>query len=585
MGVVHFNGFETGDASGMDALASGFSVQSTTKRTGTYGLKHDGTVAVVNQTVIPTKQNIAAMYARASVLIHKIATPGSNTNAGVLQIAKQLYAGSIALVIAQINTAGVFKFFVLDSASATLYTSPALNLDQHYVIELGVEVSATVGRIAFRLDGATLYDSGPTLNTGTSNAYDLVVQGFQSTGVGDTYWDDVCVRDDGFPGVGRVIARQGLAGTPNADAFTKTSSQTAAQVWSETPFSATNEAHSTNRSQAQTMLVADVCGGTNAMSQRSIVNACKVVSIMKETGSGTAATYSQRRRIGGADTDTSQTLTSSDAAYTDGIWSATVAQLQAAEIGAVRGTDSAAVTFVSAGAEGSAASGNVTPGAPGSTATDDVLICAVHSTDQIAHSMNATYWTQIFQANGGGTTSRLSLWWGRIAAGETRDYAVTHTAGDTIIAGVVAFRGCVASGSPIHVSGAGGSGTDASMETTGVTTTVDGCMLVAAHGAGNDNAVTSVSGWTHDLEDSAGGTQNCFQTTLGTDGMVGVMHKAQTSAGAQADVTVTQGASNAWASYMFALFPGRKHVQVEDCWLMVDYSEAPRQLGSLGVGG
>lgn len=211
------------------------------------------------------------------------------------------------------------------------------------------------------------------------------------------------------------------------------------------------------------------------------------------------------------------------------------------------------VTFVSAGTEGSAASGNVTPGAPAGTATGDVLICAVHSTDQVSHSMNATYWTQIYQGNGGGTTSRLSIWWGRIAASESRDYLVTHTSGDTIIAGVCAYRNCIATGSPIDVSGTGGSGTDSTMETTGVTTTTDGAMLVAVHGAGNDNTITAVSGWNPRLEDTGGGTQNSFQTTLGTDGMVGIMDKSLATAGTQADITVTQSLSNAWASYMFAL--------------------------------
>ena len=47
------------------------------------------------------------------------------------------------------------------------------------------------------------------------------------------------------------------------------------------------------------------------------------------------------------------------------------------------------------------------------------------------------------------------------------------------------------------------------------------------------------------------GAQNSFQTTL--VGMVGIMDKSLATAGTQADITVTQSLSNAWASYMFAL--------------------------------
>lgn len=72
-----------------------------------------------------------------------------------------------------------------------------------------------------------------------------------------------------------------------------------------------------------------------------------------------------------------------------------------------------AISYVNSGAEGSAASGNITLGAPSSPQNNDVWIAVVHSSDQAAHTF--TDWTQIVQGNGGGTTSRLSVWYHRYA--------------------------------------------------------------------------------------------------------------------------------------------------------------------------
>lgn len=576
-GVVYFNGFESGDASECSAaLTAGFSIVSATKRTGGYALKAVNSTAGP-QTELARPTAASAYYARAAVNIHKTATPGGTEQSNPFMF--YTAAGSpIGYVVTEITSGGVLQFAGFwNAVAAEVYTpsSGAMVLDAWTVFEIAVTISATVGTVVVKVNGVTQI-SVTGKNTGTTNIGRFDVKGFNTSGVGDTYWDDICIRDDAMPGIGRVIARQGKAGTPNADAWTKTSSQTSAQVWSETPYSATNEAHATAASQAQTMLLADAGAGTHPIYSGDIINAIKTAIVAKEIGGAPlSATYYRRRRFGGSNTDTAIALTSSDAYYEGSIFTDTLANLQSAELGGVQGSeaDGSAVAIVTAGAEGSAASGNVTPGAPASTATNDILICVVHSTDRVSHSMNASYWTQIAQFNGGSTTSRLSIWWGRIAAGETRDYLVSHSGGDSIISGVVAYRNCVTTGSPVHLAGTAGSGTDASMETTGQTTTVNNCMLVMVHGAGNDNNITVPSGWNARLEDSGGGTQNCFQTTLGTDGMVGVMDKLLATAGAQADVTVTQGASNAWASYMFSLVPvAYKRMQIEDGWVFVDYT-------------
>jgi hypothetical protein len=210
-------------------------------------------------------------------------------------------------------------------------------------------------------------------------------------------------------------------------------------------------------------------------------------------------------------------------------------------------------TFVNAGAEGSAASGNITLGAPASPQNGDIWIAAVHSSDQVSHSF--TDWTQIYQGNGGGTTSRLSVWYFRYA-GTTPNLIVTHSGGQSPIGRIASFRGVRRVNSPVNATGTGGAGTDASIEITGVTPTIYNTMLVVCDGAADDNARTTLpTGFTAAFEDVGAGTDNEFHTTAGTpDGSVALHYKGHTT-GATGDFTDTQAAADPWASVLIALEP------------------------------
>lgn len=238
-----------------------------------------------------------------------------------------------------------------------------------------------------------------------------------------------------------------------------------------------------------------------------------------------------------------------------------------------------AIIFVNAGAEGSAASGNITLGAPASPQIDDVWIAVVHSSDQVAHTF--TDWTQIFQANGGGTTSRLSVWYFRYA-GSTPNLIVTHTGGQSPIGGILSFRGCIKIGSLVDTTGAGGAGTDASIEISGITPTANDCMLVACDGSADDNTRSPLpTGFAAGLEDAGGGTQNCYITTAGNpDGSVAGHYKIHTS-GATGNFTDTQAAADAWASVLIALRP--LHTQAVSGALT--FSGGPNLKSLLGLSG
>jgi hypothetical protein len=212
------------------------------------------------------------------------------------------------------------------------------------------------------------------------------------------------------------------------------------------------------------------------------------------------------------------------------------------------------ITFVNAGAKGQATTGNITVGAPASPANGDIWIATVHSSDNVAHSF--TDWTQIFQANGGGTTSRLSVWWFRYA-GATPNLTVTHTGGTSPLGGIAAFRGCASSGSPVHVTGAGDAGSDTSIELSAITTTVDGCMLVAIDGAGGQyNRNSPPAGYTVAFEDAAGGTQNCYRNTTATpQGSLALHYLLQTTQGSSGALLDPIGTAAPWASLLIALAP------------------------------
>lgn len=211
-----------------------------------------------------------------------------------------------------------------------------------------------------------------------------------------------------------------------------------------------------------------------------------------------------------------------------------------------------AITRVGIGSEGSAASGNVTPGLPANIIADDLLILVMHSSDRVAHTMAAA-WTQIVQGNGGGTTSRLSVWRHKYDGGTDPSRVVTHSGGQSPIARIVAFRG-VDPTTPIDVAGSISGGTDGSIEHAGVTIATDYAMLLLINGSADDNARTLMTDYGVAFHEAATAVW-CNQTTAGTpDGSIACFHRP-VGAGSTGSITMTQAAADAWASVQIALRP------------------------------
>ena len=217
-----------------------------------------------------------------------------------------------------------------------------------------------------------------------------------------------------------------------------------------------------------------------------------------------------------------------------------------------------AISFVNAGAKGEAATGNITLGAPASPQANDIWVAVIHGSDQVTVTMTGD-WTLAVQGNGGGTTSRLTVFWHRHSGGANPSLVVTHTGGQSPIGGVAAFRGCARSGSPFRTTGTTLGGTDVSMETTAITVAIASDTVLLCYGAADDNNVTLVTNYTSAWEDAGASTQNAYITTLGTpDGMVGCMYRLTAPTGSTGPV-ITQAAADAWTTVVLAL---REHIDI-----------------------
>jgi hypothetical protein len=210
--------------------------------------------------------------------------------------------------------------------------------------------------------------------------------------------------------------------------------------------------------------------------------------------------------------------------------------------------------FVAAGTAGAAASGNITPGTPGATdphdlEVNDIVVMAYHGSDQVAVTVPGS-WTQIVQGNGGGTTSRLGVWWLRYAGGAFPSALITHASGQSPIAGIATFRNCPTSGTPF-TAGTIAAGTVANIDHNGITPGgTANALLLAINGSADDNARTLLAGYTNVFQNAS---NNAFITALGTpDGSVSMFFKS-VALSATGTVTVAQAAADPWASVLVAL--------------------------------
>jgi hypothetical protein len=190
-----------------------------------------------------------------------------------------------------------------------------------------------------------------------------------------------------------------------------------------------------------------------------------------------------------------------------------------------------ATTFIAASANVAAASGDliVTPPA---TQTDDIMVCAVVTHDNVAVTFPAG-WT-IYQAGNNTTAMRATLAWKRCVGAEGA-FTITHTAGDGIVANVAVYRGCITDATVINASSLLANASSSTCTATGITTTVAGCMVIftmhdSDNGASSAQAATNPATFTERFDNAS--TQGLDEAVSGADAI-------RTTAGATGNATGT----------------------------------------------
>lgn len=189
------------------------------------------------------------------------------------------------------------------------------------------------------------------------------------------------------------------------------------------------------------------------------------------------------------------------------------------------------ITYIGVSANVAAGSGNITI-TPPTTQTDDIMVCAVSTHDNIVLSFPSG-WTK-FQEGNNTTALRTTLAWKRCVGAEAA-FLVTHTAGDGIVGNVIVFRYCLKSGSPIHASSLKHNASSSTCTADAISTTIANCMILFTM---------------HDSDNGASSAQTCTNpgtlterfdnaSTLGVDQAVSGAQALKSATGSTGNATGT----------------------------------------------
>jgi hypothetical protein len=203
---------------------------------------------------------------------------------------------------------------------------------------------------------------------------------------------------------------------------------------------------------------------------------------------------------------------------------------------------------------------------PGGLAVDDLLMWTMETEgeDTDAEALPDS-WVAV-DGSGGSVASatdsaadRTRLTIGYIFYSGTPPDLTSTDPGDHHVGVITAWRG-VNTTTPIHAQQSSSDATnDTAMSVTGLTTTLDDCLIVQVEANGDDNAVGGCVGWSSvanaNLAAPAVRHAGCAGTSSGSDGSVGVWFGGLASQGATGTLTGTIGASEESASWTIALAP------------------------------
>jgi hypothetical protein len=244
-------------------------------------------------------------------------------------------------------------FGSVSSGCTAIATGTTVLPDQTWILlETKQVIDPVVGGMEVKINGIVEFTSFGT-NTSGNNIDQFIYGPFTNDNNNAYYYlfDDLALSDSSYIGPGAVLARQGAAGTPTYDTWTKNSCTGGVidGCWSDTPFSASSNASSSTSGNAQTMLVSTFSAtqtghGSEAVTGISTVNFC-TTAIVAKGASGTPS-LKIRRRPSGSDIDTTIALATSDVFYTDGVWTPSLSDLLGStmEVGVIQNQNTVSET-------------------------------------------------------------------------------------------------------------------------------------------------------------------------------------------------------------------------------------------------
>ncbi len=328
MARIWFSGLETGDFSECVGNSLGSpSVQTSIINSGNYAALFPSSANSAKESL--TVLNLSAAYTRAYIYVDGIVS----NNTFILSHQDSTDTQIEALLLNNGN-----QLFILDSSFSTVGTSvQSLPTNAWNLVEFKTVIGAGTGSVEVKVNGEVWISVGSLTNNAAGNVDRLFFGNLcldPSSGV-NIYIDDISIDSAVYPGPGKIIARQGTAGTPTYNSWTKNGAATAALCWSDTPFNTATNCSDNVLSDKQTMLVwpfntTQGYHGSETISSVDTINACKVAVIAKTAVAGNLDIL---RRYNGTDTTTTVSLTTSDAYYDSGIFTTTYTNINAAEIG------------------------------------------------------------------------------------------------------------------------------------------------------------------------------------------------------------------------------------------------------------
>lgn len=350
--VVWFAGNETGDVLEYTQRDTGSNtiINSSAFKSGAYSTTFRE--AAANSGFGISKKGLGLTTAYVRVQFRPETGASGNPNS-IQSVFRFLNAAQTIVFELQQQTNGKLCFSYNGGACVATSTTATNTLQTWYLIEAKFVVHASAGGMELKINGTVEFTSFATNTSSITTLDQLQIGPARNIAANQRFilYDDMAISDSGYLGTGSVIARQGASGTPTYTAWTKNSctSSLIENCWSQTPVNTTPNASSSTSTQAQTMLVATFGStqsghGTEIINDHDTINGCKV-SMNAKGASGTPS-IKIRRRLSGADTDTTMTITTADAYYDDAVWTTTPVVLRGAtmEIGVVQNQNTVAET-------------------------------------------------------------------------------------------------------------------------------------------------------------------------------------------------------------------------------------------------